>query len=353
MHLGIFLPNWIGDVVMATPALRALRHHVGPDSRVVGIMRPYVADVLAGTPWLDDWVLYDKRPVSPELGRRAVLQRMREEQFDQIVLLTNSLRTAWLAWRGGARERIGYAGNLRSWLLTRPITMPRQVPNGQKLPTILSYLYLASAAGCPPEPPQMELVTTHADEGAADAVWRRLGLPDGDRVIMFNSGGAFGAAKHWPVEHFAELARRIVSDWNYHVLVNCGPAERKIAREIVAQAGDRRVVSLVDENAPIGLTKACIRRSRLLVTTDSGPRFFGIAFGKPVVTLFGPTDPKATQTYYDRETCLTLSLDCQPCMKRTCPLGHHRCMKELSVEQVYRAVHAQLETDHNYCRLPA
>src|SRR3990172_10523284 len=126
MRIGIFLPNWIGDVVMATPALRALRNHAGPEARVVGIMRPYVADVLAGTPWLDDRELYDKRPGNPELGRRAVLHRLREEKFDQIVLFTNSLRTAWMAWRSGARERIGYAGNLRSWLMTRPIAWPKQ-----------------------------------------------------------------------------------------------------------------------------------------------------------------------------------------------------------------------------------
>ena len=80
---------------------------------------------------------------------------------------------------------------------------------------------------------------------------------------------------------------------------------------------------------PIGLTKACIRRARLLVTTDSGPRYLGIAFERPVVTLFGPTDPRLVETHYERETCLSLALDCQPCMERVCPLGHHRCMRDL------------------------
>jgi heptosyltransferase-2 len=80
----------------------------------------------------------------------------------------------------------------------------------------------------------------------------------------------------------------------------------------------------------------------MLVTTDSGPRFFGIAFGKPVVTLFGPTAAAHTATHYDREACLSLALACRPCMERTCPLGHHRCMRDLSVDYVYRAVGRQM-----------
>jgi heptosyltransferase-2 len=156
---------------------------------------------------------------------------------------------------------------------------------------------------------------------------------------MLNSGGAYGAAKHWPAEHFAELARRIVRSGEFSVLVNCVPAERKIAETITHLAADPRVVSLAHcEHLPIGLTKACVRRSRLIVSTDSGPRFFAIAFGKPVITLFGPTDPAATRTYYEHEICLSVGLECQPCMARTCPLGHHRCLRDLSVDTVYAAV---------------
>jgi heptosyltransferase-2 len=192
----------------------------------------------------------------------------------------------------------------------------------------------------------MEQDTTAADEAAADEVWRRLKLPAGRDVVVINTGGAFGSAKSWPAEHFAGLAKRIASDRNLSVLVNCGPKERDTAREIVALAADRRVVSLADErDLPIGLTKACIRRARLLVTTDSGPRYLGIAFERPVVTLFGPTDPRLVETHYERETCLSLALDCQPCMERVCPLGHHRCMRDLSVEAVYCAVARHLDVE--------
>jgi heptosyltransferase-2 len=346
MRLGVFLPNWIGDVVMATPALRALREHLGPEGELIGIMRPYVADVLAGTAWLDETIFYTKEADEPEFSRRAVLENLRGARLDHALLFTNSLRTGWMAWRSGARERTGYVGNLRSWRLTRRLKQERRGPKQLLPPPIDSYLQLAASIGCTGQSRRMELGTTPNDEHAANEVWKQLGLPPGERVIMLNSGGAFGAAKHWPAEHFAELARRIVGGGRHWVLVNCGPAERDIAVEIVARADHRRVVGLGEmTRLPLGLTKACIRRVRLLVTTDSGPRFFGIAFSKPIVTLFGPTSSAATTTYYERETCLTLSLDCQPCMERVCPLGHHRCMRDLSVDRVHAVVNRYLEVE--------
>lgn len=347
MRIAVFLPNWIGDVVMATPAVRALRKLAGPGGTLIGLMRPYVGDVLAGTGWLDSQIFYSKPKNRFRVAAPDVYTQLREAQLDRVVLLTNSMRTAWIARRSGARERIGYSGQGRSLLLTKSIPFPTTSTDGLLISTIDSYVKLVEAAGCEPEPPRLELATTTADEHAADEVWQELGLPFGDGVVVLNTGGAYGAAKLWPAEYFAELAKRIVSRRNesLSVLVNCGPAEREIACDIVARAGSPRVVSLAHrDELPIGLTKACIRRARMVVSTDSGPRFLAIAFGKPVVTLFGPTDPTATATYYDRETSLSLGLDCQPCMKRVCPLVHHRCMRDLTVDRVYAAVDAALRT---------
>lgn len=345
MRIAVFLPNWIGDVVMATPAVRALRKLAGPEGKLIGLMRPYVAEVLEGNEWLDSQILY-RKPTNPlRVAASEVYQQLHSARLDSVVLLTNSMRTAWIAWRSGAVERIGYAGEGRSWLLTKRLPPLRANADGTQVPTIDGYLRLAEAAGCEPEPPRLELATTSADEQAAEGAWQQLGLPAENEVVILNTGGAYGAAKLWPAEYFAELAQRIVADWKLSVLVNCGPAEREVAREIVAKAGSPRVVSLANcEQLPIGLTKACVRRSRMVVTTDSGPRFLAIAFGKPVVTLFGPTDPAATATHYARETSLSLSLDCQPCMERVCPLVHHRCMRDLTVDSVYEAVVRSLQT---------
>ena len=337
MNLALFLPNWVGDVVMATPAIRVLRKHIGV-GRLVGVMRPYVGEVLGGSTWFDDTILYAKKSDKPELRWAAVRERLRAERFDAAVLLTNSLRTGWMAYQSGARERVGMAANLRSPLLTTRIYAPRKGWRRITLPAIDAYLNIVQAAGCGPESPTLELVTTPADEQAADAAWARLGLSSHDRVAVFNTGGAFGAAKDWPAGHFAELARRLVREQGVKVLINCGPAERESARKIAAATNDARVMTLADEpQLPIGLTKAAIRRASLLVSTDSGPRFFGLAFGVPTVTLFGPTSTHFTRSYSPVETSLSLGLDCQPCMARSCPLTHHRCMKDMSVERVYAA----------------
>jgi len=339
MRVAVFLPNWIGDVVMATPAIRALRKLAGPEGALIGLMRPYVAEVLEGNEWLDAQVLYRKPANLLRVASNEVYRELRAARLDCAVLLTNSMRTAWIAWRSGATERIGYAGEGRSWLLTTRLAPLRPNADAMQVSTIEGYLQLAEAAGCGPEPPRLELATTAADERAADEVWERLRLPAGSDVVILNTGGAYGAAKLWPAEYFAELARRIAGDWKLSVLVNCGPAERDVAREIASRADNSRVVSLADrEKLPIGLTKACVRRARMVVTTDSGPRFLAIAFNKPVVTLFGPTDPAATATHYERETPLSLALECQPCMERVCPLVHHRCMRDLTVDRVYAAV---------------
>jgi len=346
MKVGIFLPNWIGDVVMATPTLRALRNHFGSDTKLVGIMRPYVREVLAGTPWLDDCLLYDPRSRDRALRGTAFLSRLRAAQLDTVVLLTNSLRTALWAWASGAKRRIGYARSGRGPLLTEKLRPQRIGRRFIPSPVLDYYLALAYKLGCPPESPRLDLATLSADELAADVAWRQLNLPAGEHVVTFNSGGAYGAAKLWPTDYFARLARRVATQHDVSVLVLCGPQERDIAREIVAGARHPRVVSLAELPKSLGLTKACVRRSRLLVTTDSGPRHFAAAFDTPVITLFGPTDIAWSENHFDKAVHLQLSLDCQPCQKRVCPLRHHRCMRELSISRVYEAVRRELETTH-------
>jgi heptosyltransferase-2 len=342
MNIGIFLPNWIGDVVMATPTLRALRTHFGDDARLVGIMRPYVADVLAGNTRLDEHIYYDHKSSDPSVRSWSAVAALRRQRFDTIVLLTNSWRTAIMARLSGARERIGYVRAGRGVLLTRKLVPPKLHGRLLPSPVLDYYLELAYALGCPPESPQLELSLSAEDQRQADGVWNRLRLNGEPRVVTLNSGGAFGAAKLWPTGYFSALARRIALEQRLPVLVMCGPKEREIAREIVRGAAHPRVVSLADFQVGIGLSKACVQRSSLLVTTDSGPRHFAAAFDVPVITMFGPTNIAWSENHYARSVHLQLDLPCSPCQQRTCPLGHHRCMRDLSVDEVYRAVLEQL-----------
>lgn len=336
MKFAVFLPNWIGDVAMATPALRALRNQY-PKAEIVGIMRPYVADVLAGTGLLDRTVFYHPRGRDCSQKGWAFVRNLRAEKFDTVLLLTNSLRTGWLAWLSGARRRVGFARDLRSWLLTdRVIPKSRAVPN----PVLDEYLRLTEKLGCLSTSRQIEAAVSPQDEALLKQLWNDQGVaPD---YVALNTGGAFGAAKNWPREKFVELAERIVTELGKKVLVVCGPSEREDARWIATNARHHGVFSLADAKLSIGLTKAAIRRSSLLVTTDSGPRHFAAAFGTPVVTLFGPTHIAWSETHYERSEHIQLKLDCGPCQQRECPLKHHRCMRDLSVDTVFSAVKRQL-----------
>ncbi|HEX8203752.1 MAG TPA: lipopolysaccharide heptosyltransferase II [Isosphaeraceae bacterium] len=336
MRIAVFCPNLIGDTVMATPTLRALRRGFA-GAHIAGILKPGVAPTLDGAPWLDERILFDPRARVPEHRTRALLWRLRASRFDLAVLLPNSFRSAALAWLAGIPRRVGYARGGRGPLLTDRL-VPERSGRGRYLPTPMVgyYLALARLVQCPVDTGRLELFTTDAEERAADRAWDRLGLT-GRRVVALNTGGAFGPAKSWPTEHFATLARRLATEAGAAVLVVCGPAERPEARAIVAQAGHPDVVSLAEEPISLGLTKASIRRAALLVTTDSGPRHFAAALGVPVVSLFGPTHIAWTRTHHPRAIHLRQPVPCGPCQKGVCPLGHHRCMRELDPGAVFAA----------------
>jgi heptosyltransferase-2 len=140
------------------------------------------------------------------------------------------------------------------------------------------------------------------------------------------------------------LARQIVEQLDHDVLVLCGPGERDAAREIVARTASPRVFSLAAQTVSLGLTKGCLARCRLMVSTDSGPRHIAAALGKPVVTLLGPTLPAWIENPSVRGPMLRSDLDCLGCGKRTCPLGHHRCMHDLTPQRVFGELAALLPT---------
>ncbi|MBI1915774.1 MAG: lipopolysaccharide heptosyltransferase II [Planctomycetes bacterium] len=335
MNLAVFLPNWIGDAVMATPALRALRQHFRA-ARLVGVLKPYVAGVLEGGDWFDDVVFANGGPWSQ--GVPAVAWRLRRKRIDLAVLFPNSFRSALTAWLGGCRRRVGYARSGRSPLLTHALPPLRDAAGRRKpSPVIDAYNLLAERVGCPRPGYRMELFTTPADEARAEEVWQRTGLARFREVVCLNPGAAFGAAKYWPNEHFANLARTLAGARGCGVLVLCGPSERDLCRSIVYWAGHPAVRGLADFPLSLGLTKACIRRADVLVTTDSGPRHFAAAFGRPVVTLFGPTHIAWTETYHRDAIHLQQPVPCGPCQQRVCPEGHHRCMRELLPAEVFAA----------------
>ena len=225
--IGIFLPSWLGDFAMATPTLRTIRQQFGKATRIVGIMRPYLKEVLAGTNWLDEQWYFNPHQKSPETGHRAILRKIREAEFDMMVLMPNSPRSAVLAWLGSAVERIGYVRNGRGPLLTGKVYRPKVDGQIIDLPMVDYYLRLAETIGCSDKSQRLELATTEKDEESADQVFENLGLRQDGCIITLNCSGAYGGAKLWPVEYFAELARRVVTDLDHDILVMCGPNEKQ------------------------------------------------------------------------------------------------------------------------------
>jgi heptosyltransferase-2 len=333
MRIAVFCPNWVGDAVMATPALRALREHF-VDASITAVLKPYVAGILEGSPWFDRQLLHEGGFTSPR-GWRAIAASLRHLRSDVAVLFTNSFRSALIAWLGRCKRRIGYVRSSRGLLLTERLHFPTG-PDGKRIPSpaIDSYHRLVEQLGCPRPSHRMELFTSAADENAADRVWERFDLGRFAEVICLNPGAAFGSAKQWPAEYFASLARELVDRRGSGVLMLCGPGEQGLARGIVRDAARPGVCSLADQPLSLGLTKACVRRCDLLITTDSGPRHFAAAFDRPVVSLFGPTHIAWTETYHPKAVHMQVKVDCGPCQLRVCPLDH-RCMKRLGPSDVF------------------
>ena len=221
MKLAVFLPNWVGDAVMATPALRAIRTHYA-NAEIVAVLRPPIGEVLAGTGLVDRVLTHAPRGTDPWKRGYRFAFRLRYEQFDLAVLFPNSIRTAALAFAGGVKRRVGFARDGRGLLLTdRLAPKSRTTPN----PVLDEYIRLAEHLGCRVDSRRMELAVSSDDEQSFDAFRRSLPPEAGSRpFIALNPGGAFGAAKHWPTPYFAHLAKQISSDLYHAVFVLCGPA---------------------------------------------------------------------------------------------------------------------------------
>ena len=274
----------------------------------------------------------------------ALIDRLRRQRPDMALLLTNSLHTAVLAWLGGARQRVGYARDCRSWFLSKPVPAPREGRHFRAAPMVESYLALARAIGCPEESPELELHVTAAESQRAAQVWHDLGLRTDGRVVALNSSGAFGSAKLWPVEHCAALARQIVEKLDHDVLLLCGPGEREAARGIVARAGSPRVFSLAAQAVSLGLTKGCLARCRAMVSTDSGPRHMRGRLGQTGRHANGAHVAPMDRESHRPRANPRAELDCLGCGKRTCPLGHQRCMRKLTPQRVLTELTAVLRS---------
>lgn len=337
----IALPNWVGDVVLATPALRAMRA-LCPTAHIVGLLKPGCREILSGADWTDELVTWPA--ARSRFGRRrgflGLAQELREKRLDTAVLLTNSFRSALLARLAGIRRRIGYDRDGRGLLLTDKLLADKD--NGKFVPVSMVRYYNAIARylGARDVSGTLELHTTAAEEAVVQDLLTRHGVANGRPLVVINPGASFGTAKCWMPERFGEVADGLIDGTGAAVFISCGPREQDVAQAVASSMRGSAIV-LDQPVLPLGPLKALIRRSSLLVTNDTGPRHFGLAFGVPVVTMFGSTDPRWTQTDYALEQQIQVKVHCGPCMKRRCPLDH-RCMTRITSSMVLDAARSLL-----------
>lgn len=338
----IHAPTWVGDCVMATPALAAFRRGF-PDARIILLAKAYAADVFEGGPWFDELVRLPPRG-APRRRRRtlAIAHDLRRRRADLGVLLPNSFSSAWLMWLARPRKILGYSRDARRLFLTVPVAPPRRGRRFEPAPMVDYYLKLAEVAGCPAIDRHFRLATTRADEAACDALFADLDLAGDAPLVALSPGAAFGAAKCWPPGHFAALARRFAERDGFQVLVLCSPNEADMARAIVTEADHPAVKDVHDRPMALGTAKAVVKRLALLVTNDSGLRHFGAAFDVPTVTLFGPTDERWSQTGHPDEIIIKRDVPCRPCQRRVCPTDH-ACMTSITPDEVHKAARGLLE----------
>lgn len=337
------LPTWVGDACLATPCLRALRAAF-PHARIVGVMRPVIRELLhgawgAGPAWFDDYVLFNKRPLPGVNSRWQLAAALRPQRLDVMILLTNSWWSAVVAKRGGARRIVGYDRDARRWLLSDPLPVPRDGRRLRPISPIDYYLQLVEWLGADAHDRRMQLHVDPDDAQRGHALWEQLGFSQQRPTVVINCGAATLATRLWPLAKVQELAVRAAEQWECQVLLHCGPAERESMNQIAAAAAHPRVASMgAAAQLPLGLSKAVMQRAAVVVSTDSGPRHMAVALDRPVVTLYGPTDPKWTTTYNRTELPVAIPLACRPCYRSPCPLKHHRCMHDISVDQVLAAI---------------
>jgi heptosyltransferase-2 len=340
MKILIRATNWVGDAIMALPALRSVRARF-PDAQLAVVARPYVADIYREQGICDRLIPYDPHGAHTGLaGRERFAQELRVEKFDAALLLQNAFDAAWLAWRAGVPERIGYARDGRSLLLTKAVPTPRagEIPTHEQF----YYLELLRRAGWTEKLDGEEFISLTVSAESKRKVCERL-VAAGARAnamrVAVGAGASYGSAKCWAPERFADVANRLMAQFDADVILFGTGAEAQVSAAISA-AMQRPPIDLVGKTSVAELP-ALLSQCHLFVGNDSGAMHVAAAVGLPVVAVFGPTDPYGTAPVTPRCTIVQEKPYCSPCFLRKCPTDH-RCMKSVSADAVADAARAWL-----------
>ncbi len=329
-------PNWIGDALMAQPLFKLLKA-LYPHLIIDAVAPRWVAPVLKRMPEIAEVYSTDFKHRKLQLWRRwQTAQTLRAVKYDTAYILPNSAKSALIPWLAGIGLRIGYYGEHRYGLLNVRHPNPGKK---ERLPMVQHYAALAYAPGTPsPAPlsnPHLEITSSEQAQ-----VLAHFSLETQCPLIAFCPGAEYGPAKRWPAEHFATLAQLIVQAFPYTRIVALGSSkEAPLAQAIAEKAPHVRNLcgqTTLDE------ASALIAYASAVISNDSGLMHIAAATRRPLLALYGSSDPRHTPPLSKIARVQWLHLECSPCFARECPLGHLKCLRELKPEQVFESLRDML-----------
>lgn len=334
-------PNWLGDLVMSTPGLRALRHAC-PEARITVWVRAGHEAVLDGSPHVDrclplrasssrGWGLLDAARIARRSG-----------DYDLGICLPDSFSSALLMRGAGARPIVGYARAGRGLLLDVAVSDAARRRAGGFIAREQYVLGLLRAIGIEADDTSLALATTPCEEAAAEALLGKLGCaPGGGPIVGLAPGAGFGASKCWPAERFAAVGDALSRD-GARVLLIGSPGEAELCASVAR--GMRETAFDSTGRVGLGPLKAVMRALDLLVCNDAGARHLAAAFGVPTIVLFGPTSVAKTPLNLENVSIVERDVPCRPCYLRDCPIDH-RCLADIAAADVLSLARTRLGGD--------
>jgi heptosyltransferase-2 len=329
-------PNWVGDAVLAIPAMKAIREHF-PGAEITLFVRPWVAGLFTSAAFIDR--LWSQEKPSGLSGWTRLTRDIRGRGFDLAFLFPNSFESALMMFLGRVPQRIGYATDGRRWMLTKSIS-----PSERPRPQTLYYLDLVKAVSSSADEPSIEIQATRGERVNARQLLSAEGVANGEPFLVLNPGAAYGSAKRWPADRFTDAADILAPELRLHVVLIGSEKERSVAEEIRNRMKAR--AALLTGKTSLETLIGVLAESSLMITNDSGPMHIAAALGVPTVAIFGSTDERVTGPQGPRTRIVKHAVECSPCLLRECPIDH-RCMNGVTVEDVCRAARELMSMTRN------
>jgi lipopolysaccharide heptosyltransferase II len=334
--------GWIGDMILLTPTLRALRHAY-ENSHITMLVRPLVQKLMIDNPYLDELMIYDKRGEDREIslnkGGKGIVkllhprlrrdfqlsQRLRELRFDlAVVLHPNSVRSALVPYLARIPERIGSRINGRGIFLTRSINDREDIHEVERYLRVLKFIGISNPN------PKLEFWHTMEDRRAVERILAESGISNADILVGINPGTTW-ETKRWKLERFAEVIDALLKKYKARVVLTGSPAEEPFGDRL-QELTSAEFVNLVGKT-DLRQLGALIERMSFYITGDSGPMHIAAAVNTPTIALFGPTSPIRHAPYGAGHVVIQKQVKCSPCYERTCR-KNHECMKAIEVKDV-------------------